>query len=113
MAALSPVWPSEITIWTPDSRRIVYVSNRNGPFHVFTYDFPTSTETQLTSSSDSDAAPRFSPDGNRIAFLRGGKGLWVYDLEKKQEFLLSQANHQEALANRVRREVFERRRRLR
>ena len=35
--------------WTPDSRRIVYVSERDAVPHVFLYDFTTSRETQLTS----------------------------------------------------------------
>lgn len=77
--------------WAPDSRRLAYVSNRNGSFQVFLYDFSTSTETQLTSSGESDAAPRFSPDGKSLAFFRGGKGLWRYDIEKKQELQLSPA----------------------
>jgi Tol biopolymer transport system component len=71
--------------WSPDSRKLVYVSARNGPFNVYLHDFAAQSETRLTSSSESDASPRFSPDGKRIAFLRGGKSLWVYDLEKKQE----------------------------
>ena len=37
--------------WTPDSRRIVYVSERDAVPHVFLYDFTTSRETQLTSGA--------------------------------------------------------------
>src|SRR5204863_9690901 len=34
----SPFNESQIE-WAPDSRRLVYVSDRDGPAHVFTYDF--------------------------------------------------------------------------
>src|SRR5690606_2659420 len=55
--------------WSPDSRRIAYVSDRDGPAHIYLYDFTTREETRLTSDSASDAKPRWSHDGKRIAFL--------------------------------------------
>ena len=63
--------------WTPDSRRIVYVSERDAVPHVFLYDFTTSRETQLTTGATGDAAPRVSPDGKSVAFVRDGKELRV------------------------------------
>ena len=69
--------------WTPDSRRIVYVSERDGVPHLFLYDFTTSRETQLTSGAVGDAAPRVSPDGKSVAFVRDGKELRVLDLAAK------------------------------
>lgn len=71
--------------WAPDSRRLVYVSDRDGVPHLFLYDFATSKETRLTHDSGADAAPRFSPDGNMLAFERSGRELRVMDLESKQE----------------------------
>jgi tricorn protease len=71
--------------WTADSRRIVYVSERNAVPHVFQYDFTTLRETQLTSGATGDAAPRVSPDGKSVAFVRDGKDLRVLDLSAKTE----------------------------
>ena len=69
--------------WLPDSRRIVYVSERDGVAHLFLYDFTTSKETQLTSAKEADTAPRVAPDGKSIAFVRDGKELRVLDVESK------------------------------
>lgn len=79
---------SQVT-WLPDSRRIVYVSQRNGIGHLFLFDFTTNEETQLTRASTGDAAPRVSPDGKSIAFVRDGKELRLLDLASKQERVLA------------------------
>lgn len=70
---------SQLT-WAPDSRRIAYVSERDTVQHLFMYDFTSSTETQLTQAVTGDDAPRFSPDGKQLAFVRDDKALHVMDL---------------------------------
>jgi tricorn protease len=72
-------------MWAPDSRRIVYVSERDDVNHIFMYDFGTSTETQLTNNAKGDDAPKFSPDGTMLAFVRDDKAIVVMDLASKQE----------------------------
>ena len=75
--------------WAPDSRRLAYVSERDEVQHVFLYDFGSSTETQLTKDAKGDDAPKFSPDGQLIAFVRDDKELHVLDLTSKQERVLA------------------------
>ena len=67
--------------FSPDGNRIAYVVTRpnftratyDGEIHVINKDG--SNDVTLTRSSGTDYAPRWSPDGKRIAFLsdRGGK----------------------------------------
>jgi Tol biopolymer transport system component len=77
-------------VWSPDSRRIVYSSERDGDARLFLYDFSTSKERRLTAapvsqskdaSSEGDGSARFSPDGTRVAFVRGGTELHVIDVD--------------------------------
>jgi Tol biopolymer transport system component/C-terminal processing protease CtpA/Prc len=86
--------PESQPAWAPDSRRLVYVSERNGVGQLFLYDFATSAETQLTSAAQADDTPRFSPDGKLVAFQRGGRELRVFDLEKKEERVVAAASLQ-------------------
>src|SRR5260370_28657210 len=37
--------------WSPDSRHAVYVSDRDGAYRLYSYDFSTSAETRLTSDA--------------------------------------------------------------
>jgi Tol biopolymer transport system component/C-terminal processing protease CtpA/Prc len=78
--------------WAPDSRRLVYVSDRDGVPHLFLYDFSTNSETQLTQDTADDSTPRFSPDGKLIAFIRGAKELRVMDVAAKTDRVVKTAN---------------------
>jgi Tol biopolymer transport system component len=87
----TPAEESQVA-WSTDSRRLVYVSDRDGPTHLFLYDFATSTETQLTRDAASDDTPRYSPDGKMIAFERGGEEIRVIDVESKPERVVARAH---------------------
>ena len=75
--------------WSPDSRRLVYSSERDGAPRLVLYDFTTGTETALTAATVGDYAPQFSPDGKSIAFVRGGTELRVIDVASRQERVLA------------------------
>ncbi|HEU4586872.1 MAG TPA: hypothetical protein VFR95_14050, partial [Gemmatimonadaceae bacterium] len=83
-------------VWSPDSRRIAYVSDRDGASHIYLYDFAAREETRLTNDGASDVTPRWSPNGKRIAFLRGGKELRVVDVASRTERLLATGEMQRA-----------------
>ncbi|MGH8273952.1 MAG: S41 family peptidase [Gammaproteobacteria bacterium] len=67
-------------VWAPDSKRIAYVSAREGTNHIYMYDFKTGKEKRLTDGAEDDDQPVFSPDGKSIAFVRGAKKLDVLKL---------------------------------
>ncbi|HKQ80182.1 MAG TPA: S41 family peptidase [Blastocatellia bacterium] len=78
-------------VWAPDSKKIAYVSDREGAFNIYSYDFTTNTEAPLTRSVGNNYTPSFSPDGKTLAFIRNGRELRAVDLETKQERLLATA----------------------
>ncbi len=75
--------------WSPDSHKIVYMSDRDGATHLFLYDFGAEKEMRLTSSPEDDASPIFSPDGKTIAFERKGRELRAIDADGKNDRLLA------------------------
>ncbi len=87
----TPEEEAELT-WAPDSRRLAYVSSRDGIAHIYMYDFGARTETKLTGLAPDakyDVEPTWSPDGKTIAFMRGAKELRVIDVATKQERALA------------------------
>jgi Tol biopolymer transport system component/C-terminal processing protease CtpA/Prc len=76
-------------VWAPDSVRAAYVSDRNGVAQLFLYDIAAEKEERLTTGTQPDYAPVFSPDGSMLAFFRDRRELRVIDLKTKQERLLA------------------------
>ena len=81
--------------WSPDGKKIAFVSDRGDHSFVVIYEFGRSTLRYLSPSADRDLYPRWSPDGSHLAFVRlVGKqmkqpvipqsplpwAIWVYDL---------------------------------
>jgi Tol biopolymer transport system component/C-terminal processing protease CtpA/Prc len=78
--------------WAPDSRRLAYSSDRDGAWHLYLYDFTSRTESQLTRGTANDVSPRWSPDGRRISFVRGGTALHVLDVAAGTEKRVASAS---------------------
>lgn len=77
-------------VWLSDSRRLVYAADRDGATRLYLHDVVARAEQPLTRGSEPDAAPAVSPDGSRVAFLRGRAGVWVVDVATGTERELAQ-----------------------
>ena len=83
--------------WSPDGKKIAFVSDRGDHSFVVIYEFGRSDLRYISPSVDRDLSPRWSPDGSQIAFIRlVGKemkqplipltpllwSIWAYDVDK-------------------------------
>ncbi|UAL11407.1 S41 family peptidase [Caulobacter segnis] len=60
-------------VWSPDSKRLIYVSERDRSANIYAYDFATGQETALTTGGARNTVPTWSPDGKVLAYVRDGK----------------------------------------
>lgn len=70
--------------WSPDGRRIAFVSGRGGFDQIWTMKADGSDMRRLTAPRALDADPAWSPDGRRIAFAvptGNGETIWVVDAD--------------------------------
>lgn len=59
--------------WSPDSRRIAYVSFENGTSRIFVQDIATGRRQVVSGAPGINGAPAWSPDGSRLALVLGGR----------------------------------------
>ena len=56
--------------WSPDGKRIAFVSDRGDHSFIVIYEFGRNTLRFVSPSADRDLYPRWSPDGSQVAFVR-------------------------------------------
>ena len=66
--------------WSPDSRRLAYVSEQGAAAQVMEYDFATQKTSALTDARGFDSSPAYSPDGKQLAYVRGRNELHILSL---------------------------------
>jgi len=82
--------------WSPNSRKLIYTSDRHGDEELFLYDFTTQVETRLTASAQHargrTAGPRHSPDGKWIAYALGDDQIRLLNAETHTDRAFVTAN---------------------
>lgn len=75
---LSPDWYlHRDNPWTePVLRTLVFSSNRDGYYQIYSYDLASETLVKLTANTATDKFPALSPDGTKIAFVSDRSGSW-------------------------------------
>ncbi|MEO6687758.1 MAG: Tol-Pal system beta propeller repeat protein TolB, partial [Dokdonella sp.] len=69
--------------WSPDGKRIAYVSFESGNSTIYIQDLGTGSRQVVSNSKGINSAPAFSPDGNRLALSlsKGGNpDIYIMDL---------------------------------
>ncbi|MFE6500573.1 amidohydrolase family protein [Kitasatospora sp. NPDC057738] len=66
--------------FAPDGRSLVYVSDRAGTANLWRLDLATGRSDRLTDLPGGQLAPRFSPDGAKIAYQDESGQTWVFDV---------------------------------
>ena len=57
------------TSWTPDSKAVLFYSNRDGPFHIFKQNIDATQPVLLVGGNDDLYMPRLSPDGSSLLYV--------------------------------------------
>ncbi len=65
-----------LPVWSPDGKRIAFVSDRDGNFNfeIYVMEVDGSNQQNLTNNPFADGNPSWSPDGKRIVFSSDGPG---------------------------------------
>ncbi|MDR0843949.1 MAG: transporter [Tannerella sp.] len=72
---ITPLSPSYLHGWSPDSKYLAYCAERNGNFDVYIIPAEGGEEIRLTTDKGLDDGPEYSPDGQSIWFNSVRSGL--------------------------------------
>jgi Tol biopolymer transport system component len=77
----------------PDNKRLIYSSNQNGSYQLYSTDFVSKKSTQLTFSDSNASDPLVSPNGKNIVYLSENRyaNIFAADVKTKKEERITEA----------------------
>ncbi|CAM3534877.1 Tol-Pal system beta propeller repeat protein TolB [Parendozoicomonas haliclonae] len=99
IAILNSKEPVLAPSWSPDGRKLAYVSFETGRPAIYIHELATGRRERISSFKGLNSAPKWSPDGKKLAMVlskSGNPDIYVLDLETRQ---LSQVTRHFALDN--------------
>lgn len=81
--------------WSPDRSKVVFESNKDGKFSIYTLQADGSGLQQLTSGAANDEQARWSPDGRRIVFISDRDGhlqLYIMNADGSEQRRVTKAD---------------------
>jgi Tol biopolymer transport system component/C-terminal processing protease CtpA/Prc len=87
--------------WSPDSKKMVFVSDRGNQPDLYLLDVQTRAITRLTNDVDEESSPQFSPDGRFLSFAKAGSqpGLYLLPVSGGAARKLAEGNGNNSFAN--------------
>ncbi|MEZ5471480.1 MAG: Tol-Pal system beta propeller repeat protein TolB [Marinicella sp.] len=80
--------------WSPDGKKIAYVSFENGNSAIYIQDLSTGARTLMTNFQGINGAPKFSPDGRKLAITLSKSGnAEIYTIDVFNKSLNQITNH--------------------
>ena len=78
--------------WSPDGKRIVFASDREGNHEIYVMDADGNNQQRLTDNDFYDSAPSWSSDGERIAFVSERDGHFIGEFGLSSEIYVMDAD---------------------
>ncbi|MEE3327518.1 MAG: hypothetical protein VX252_09295 [Myxococcota bacterium] len=92
LTTVEPGWDRYVA-WAPDGRSMLLPVHDAG-WNIWSLDLATRKIRKLTPNGD-NRSPSFSPDGRRIAYMRGGEGVWVMNSDGSGQRQLTKRGHRD------------------
>jgi eukaryotic-like serine/threonine-protein kinase len=77
---LTLAWSNNGPVWTPDGSRVAFISQRGGDLNIFWQSLESTTAEQLTTDTNDQSVPSFSPDGRYMTFDNRNQGANTRDI---------------------------------
>lgn len=78
-AVTNSPWRERSQTWSPDGRRIAYISDESGDEEVYVFDIATSARRKLTTQASVKADLTWAPNSQKLAYT-GNNRLWEVDM---------------------------------